>query len=274
MLAKRLISSAFLGVLFAVTLLTSNTQPWLLLTVANLFVGFGMYEVLSMVEKKGVFVFKLYVVSSGIVFSSSIFFSIHNLIPNDYSALVILAFFVGLLILYGIKNGIEGSMFGIFASIGTVFYVSWFFSFLMRINYMQPNGGGWLIFYIFVMVYLSDIFAYGFGNLFGRHKLAPVISPKKTVEGAIGGIVGAVCGAVLGKLFFVQGLAWHHVLYLGLIIGFVSQIGDLFESILKRDAGVKDSGHFIPGMGGVMDLIDGLLFCAPVIYLYLKIFVN
>jgi phosphatidate cytidylyltransferase len=275
MLLQRLISSLFLTALFFYTLLVSHTHIFFFLIVINILVAIGMYEILTFVEKKGVPVFKLYVIFCGVVLLTTIFACVYkNIQSSDLAASVMLVLFFGLFILYSRKSDLSGSLLGVSASIATVFYVSWLFSFLVRINFLPGVDGRMYIFFIFFMVFLADVFAYFTGTWLGRHPLAPTISPKKTVEGAFGAAAGALFGAAVSKFIFVPEVAWHHIISMGLLVGIISQIGDLFESILKRDAGVKDSGRILPGMGGVMDLIDGLLFCAPVLYLYLKVFVR
>jgi phosphatidate cytidylyltransferase len=119
-----------------------------------------------------------------------------------------------------------------------------------------------------VAVYVGDIFALYGGRAFGRHKLAPVISPKKTWEGAIAGLVGSAAGSLLAPFWFARALPVHHALALGLLLGSVGIAGDLAESLLKRAADVKDSGTLLPGHGGVLDRVDSLLFAAPVVYCY------
>jgi len=128
--------------------------------------------------------------------------------------------------------------------------------------------------------FLADAGAYFAGRAFGRRKLAPHISPGKTVEGALGGIAGGTAGIIAVKLFFDQwllpegtGMPLVHCLILGPILVCASIGGDLFESMLKRDAGVKDSGTLIPGHGGIMDRLDSILMSVPVAYYYLRLVV-
>ncbi|MBN1900915.1 phosphatidate cytidylyltransferase [Candidatus Sumerlaeota bacterium] len=124
--------------------------------------------------------------------------------------------------------------------------------------------------------FFTDIGAYVIGSSFGKHKLCPHISPKKTVEGSIGGFIFAVGAALICHLIFYlmkkSLFSLPEILGLGAFFGMASQMGDLMESIYKRDAGVKDSGWIIPGHGGVLDRIDSLLFTLPLMYLYLVIF--
>jgi phosphatidate cytidylyltransferase len=126
----------------------------------------------------------------------------------------------------------------------------------------KPSTSFWTIF-IIVSTKGADIFAYLVGKTFGKHMLCPRLSPKKTVEGALGGLLGST----IITWILVVGDPLARVA-LGLFVGFFAIAGDLFESIFKRDAQLKDSGH-IPGLGGALDLIDSLLFTTPVVYLYL-----
>jgi phosphatidate cytidylyltransferase len=128
-----------------------------------------------------------------------------------------------------------------------------------------------LFLFILFSVWISDSAAYFIGKSFGKHKLAPRVSPKKTWEGAVAGFVGGAGGFLLLSLFFLSSLPIMDSIVIGVIIGTVGQIGDLAESQLKRDAGVKDSSALIPGHGGILDRFDSLLFIMPVVALYLLI---
>ncbi len=130
-----------------------------------------------------------------------------------------------------------------------------------------PFGIHW-VFLVLFLVMASDSAAYFIGRSCGRHKLYEAISPKKTVEGAIGGLGGGVLGVVVFKVLFFPELRFPDVIILGLGIGACSQVGDLFESMLKRSFNVKDSGSLIPGHGGLLDRMDSLLFAFPVTYYY------
>ena len=111
----------------------------------------------------------------------------------------------------------------------------------------------------------GDTGAYYAGTYLGRHKLCPVVSPKKTIEGAVGGLAASVILAVVVKLLFLPAVPVGSALVFFILAAIASQVGDLFESILKRAAGIKDSGSLLPGHGGILDRIDGLLFVAPVL---------
>jgi phosphatidate cytidylyltransferase len=136
-----------------------------------------------------------------------------------------------------------------------------------------PGGAGIpLLAFAVAITKLTDIGAYVSGKLLGRHKLSPLISPKKTWEGLVGGVLVAMVASVGLVKWFPQALGslvGIHAWILGLVLSGASVIGDLGESVVKRDAHVKDSGSFIPGIGGALDLVDSLLFSLPVFYGYL-----
>ena len=117
---------------------------------------------------------------------------------------------------------------------------------------------------------VSDTFAFFFGHALGRRRLAPALSPGKTVEGAIGGLLGGVVGAFAVRALGLPGLPALDTLALGALVAALGIVGDLDESLLKRWAGVKDSGVLFPGHGGMLDRLDGLLFGAPVLYYYFQ----
>ena len=163
-------------------------------------------------------------------------------------------------------------------------YVPLLFSYLLRLRAisLEPTwlsgarvtvqtGVCWL-FLVIVACWAMDTAAYAIGKLFGRHKLCPAISPGKTVEGAVAALLAAtLLAACLGRWF---GLSVPYGVVLGVIIGVGGQLGDLSKSILKRQAGVKDSGAILPGHGGILDRFDSLLFSAPLAFYYLRLFVG
>ena len=137
-----------------------------------------------------------------------------------------------------------------------------------------PHLAAKLLTTFFAIVMLTDTGAFYSGRTIGRHKLAPRVSPGKTIEGAIGGFVMAVAAGFLCKLAFFPEIPTMHVLALGAALGAIGQVGDLAESMLKRGSNVKDSGNLLPGHGGMLDRIDSMLFCAPVLYYYSRFFVS
>jgi len=144
-------------------------------------------------------------------------------------------------------------------------YIGWFFSYFLFIRALTERGA--YLLFLAATIWVLDIVAYLVGTRFGRHKLSPVISPKKTVEGAVAGFI--VCLIAAGIFGYYAGFNMVHALILGIIIGVVAQLSDQVESLIKRDAGVKDSSSLIPGHGGMLDLLDSFILTAPVVYYYL-----
>lgn len=141
------------------------------------------------------------------------------------------------------------------------------FAFLPLIKSMY-QGEMWILF-LFVIIWANDTLAFAVGKTLGRHKLCPEISPKKTVEGAIGGLAGGAIAAFFFS-FWIEGPLWA-LIVVSIALGIIGIIGDLSESVLKRSAGVKDSGALLPGHGGVLDRVDSLLFAVPALYYYLQL---
>lgn len=148
-----------------------------------------------------------------------------------------------------------------------VVYIGWLLSYVIVLR--APAKGSLLMLFLFLVTWGGDAAAYYVGRAMGRHPLAPQISPKKTVEGAVGGLVGSVGLALLGRSWWLPALPLVDALVLGMGLGVLGQAGDLAESLLKRSAGVKDSGRLIPAHGGVLDKVDSLLFTAPALHYYL-----
>src|SRR5205823_6367818 len=156
-------------------------------------------------------------------------------------------------------------------------YVLWLYNFITKIVYVTPrtpNGavtGQFYVFYLIAITKFSDMGAYLTGSAVGRHLMVPHISGKKTWEGFFGAIVFALlCSLALYKLMpgHLSVLNWTHATVLGLLLGLAAVLGDLAESIIKRSTDVKDSGNLLPGIGGALDLVDSLLFTAPLMFFY------
>jgi len=128
-------------------------------------------------------------------------------------------------------------------------------------------GVQWLFLMMFIVM-SGDSAAYYIGSMFGRNKLYPAVSPNKSVEGALGGLAGSLVGSLLFRQLFFPEVGLTLCLAAALVVGAAGQVGDLFESLLKRSCGVKDSGNIIPGHGGVLDRLDSILFAAPVIWYF------
>ncbi|GBD86810.1 phosphatidate cytidylyltransferase [bacterium BMS3Abin03] len=155
-----------------------------------------------------------------------------------------------------------------------VFYIGLFSSTILMIReyYTGENYiyGGYLIISIFASIWVCDSAAFFGGTALGKHKLLPRVSPKKSWEGAVFGLLFAVITIVICKLIILDFLNWKDIIVIGLIIGTIGQVGDLIESLFKRDADVKDSSDIIPGHGGIFDRFDSLLYTSPVVLLYLE----
>ena len=130
---------------------------------------------------------------------------------------------------------------------------------------------GLLLLAIFIFIWVNDTGAYLVGSRWGKRRLAPSISPKKSVEGSIGGLLLVLLSAVVLRLLLFPELSWLRILLIAAVVAIFGTIGDLFESSLKRQAGVKDSGKLIPGHGGILDRIDSLLLAVPAVYLLLAV---
>lgn len=158
-------------------------------------------------------------------------------------------------------------------------YIAIPISLMININYFFPNNlpqdGRWWLFYLIAVTKMTDMGGYFIGKKLGKHKLAPDISPKKTVEGAIGGLIFSILTSLI--FYFISSVmeikfsvTLMQSIALGVCIGVIGQVGDLIESLFKRDAGIKDSNQ-LPGLGGVLDMMDSLIFTTPVIYFFLKL---
>ncbi len=132
--------------------------------------------------------------------------------------------------------------------------------------------GADLVFTLFIVVWLGDSGAYLFGSFFGRHKLAPKISPGKSVEGAIANLIFNFGGVIIAKFWFFTRLSWRDVIVIGFVVGITGIMGDLIESMWKRRAGIKDSAGLIPGHGGLLDRLDSFALSAPLMYYYFLYF--
>jgi phosphatidate cytidylyltransferase len=162
-------------------------------------------------------------------------------------------------------------------------YIPWLFSFVTKIVYIIPRdaagqvSGHYYVLWLILVTKFSDMGAYITGSLIGKRPLVPHISPKKTWEGFFGALLFSVLGGCLLLALIPQKLSvlgFGDAVVLGLVLGLAAIIGDLAESIIKRSADVKDSGSFLPGIGGALDLIDSILFTAPLLFFYLRFVVG
>ena len=178
------------------------------------------------------------------------------------------------LLIYMVLAHRKTSFTDISKSMFVTMYVTVFFAYLILIR--KYNNGEYLIWLPVITAWLSDTMAYTFGLLFGKHKLIPAVSPKKTVEGAVGGVFGGIIFMVIYGLICSKGFAkeinWITLTVLGMLGAVLSQFGDLAASWIKREFGIKDYGSLLPGHGGVLDRFDSVLIIAPFIYYFVQIF--
>lgn len=233
------------------------------LCVMALIIG-GLYEFFNLIEKKGIYIYKYFGMCIGVLIPLSIIFGFE--LTKGWELFFIVLALLSLFVLQFSRHDNSQAIAGISTTLFGILYVSWFFSFLIKIRYL-PYGEGYLA-AVILITKSSDIGAYLIGSRFGKHRLIPWISPNKSIEGSIGGVAFSVCAAMGSKPFL--GFTYPHLAILGLALGILAELGDLSESLIKRDCKVKDSGALIPGMGGVLDLIDSLLFTAPVFYFYMS----
>lgn len=182
----------------------------------------------------------------------------------------VMFFSVVITIFYLVKKYPAFNMGDLAATIVTPIYAGWLLAQLLVLRQL-PEGFHFVVLVV-IATWSTDTFAYFVGMNFGKRKLAPVLSPKKSIEGSIGGLAGSVLTSILVGVFYPQMSIYHYAI-IGILVGTIGQIGDLAESALKRLAGVKDSGKLIPGHGGVLDRVDSLLLTGPVVYYYLRFFV-
>ncbi len=161
---------------------------------------------------------------------------------------------------------------GALSDVGPVVFGLLYIPALMSFQLPLHRAGWEYIIFLYVVIWASDAAAYYVGSSIGRHKLYVPISPNKTWEGAAGSVLAGTASAVLIKLLLIKELPLEKALMIGFLAGVVAVMGDLVESLFKRDAGVKDSGTFLPGHGGMLDKLDGALFVGPMLYWLLTAF--
>ncbi|MHB8881745.1 MAG: phosphatidate cytidylyltransferase [Thermodesulfovibrionales bacterium] len=233
---------------------------WLITAVAAL----GLYEFYSMFRLHAVM--KYLGIAWGIGLMAAMFMSLGNM----FSLYLIAALMFLALRLFLFRDP-ESSMLHIAAVMLGLLYIPGLLTFQLNLVMRSPQ---WIIL-LYGSVWAADSMAYYVGKGIGRHKLYEEISPNKTMEGAAGSLLGGLLGAIVIKYALIAQLPVVKALILGLAVGAATIIGDLVESMLKRDAGVKDSGIIFPGHGGILDKIDGVTFAGPVFFwicLALKVF--
>ncbi len=232
------------------------------------FIGLALFEFFTLLLQARVPVYRL----SGMVIGAGIPVIVYMELGHTQSGevlfLVLGCLFIFLLQFF--RKDHAQSLIAVALTVFGLLYISWFLSFLIKMRFLE--GGILWIAYLVTVTKTEDIGAYMIGTLLGKHPLAPHISPKKTVEGTLGGLFFSMIVSVLWYSHLPLRFSFPHLLVLGLLIGVVGQIGDLSESLMKRFCNAKDSGALLPGMGGVLDAVDSILFTAPIFYFHLKLY--
>lgn len=192
---------------------------------------------------------------------------------NDFET-AILVTFVLILCLRGLADkSTEGRLMRMAATLLGIVYVPWLLNFVQKIAFFTGVTGLIYVFYFILVTKFSDMGAYAVGSLIGKHKLIPRLSPGKTYEGLLGAVLFSVSGSVIfyycAKAQMPE-MSLVHAVILGVAFSLTAVVGDLIESCFKRESGLKDSGKYFPGIGGILDLLDSILFNAPLMYLYLR----
>jgi phosphatidate cytidylyltransferase len=265
-LIKRTISTIVL--LSFVYFLIYVFPNWAFCVVVALFVALGQIEFFRMVTNRNIFVYKYFGVIAGTLIPLVVFFADGSgKMMNFETMLIVVASLFAFTLQFTRKDNARDHLISTALTLFSLFYIGWFFSFFMKIKMLQDGAN--LVAFLVIVTKATDIGAYLIGSRLGRSELIPRISPKKTKEGTIGGvIVSVVISITLGR--YLTGFSFLHLFIMGIILSIVGQVGDLAESLIKRDCNVKDSGSYVAGIGGILDLIDSLLFTAPVFYFYIN----
>ena len=272
--------SIVLGALFCGNRLISDYGLLLILVVLA---AVGLAEFYGLVEKEGMVCFKRWGLLGGVLLIAGTFAKFQGWLGrtdsparvNDFEVVFLILFVLGLCLLQFLSRSNTKGILAISTTLFGLMYVPWLLNFLQKIYFfpgIDGNGKLYVLYFILVTKF-SDTGAYVVGSIIGKHKMIPRVSPGKTWEG-FGGAIAVSTGA---SLIFAHlagarlpGMSWPHAIVLGVLLSTAAVVGDLIESIFKREAGVKDSGGFFPGIGGILDLLDSLLFNAPLMYLYLR----
>ncbi|MBI3252976.1 MAG: phosphatidate cytidylyltransferase [Candidatus Omnitrophica bacterium] len=244
------------------------STPFYFSVEVTLFVALGLLEFFNLMREGNVPVYRFFGVSMGIVVPVLVYMELGMAESGEILFIVLGCLF--LFVLQFFRKDNSQALIGISLTLFGILYVSWFLSFLIKIRFLE--GGAWWAAYLIAVTKAADIGAYFVGTAAGRHSLIPHISPKKSVEGTFAGLGASVLVSwALGPYLPIR-FGAGHLAVVGLLIGAVGQIGDLSESLMKRFCDTKDSGRLLPGMGGVLDAADSILFTAPIFYFHLRIF--
>jgi phosphatidate cytidylyltransferase len=270
---KRLISGLVLATILVATVW--STTPYFFLVFSLLVLLIALREFYGLVEKTGYQCYSWLGYGASLAICYAFATERFTLIPPVAFVLLLLIMISVLLTSRSLPDfskvvgSASGTLFG-------VFYVSVCAGHLIAVRMLDPQGTAHLpsklLTVFFLIIAASDTGAYYFGSYFGQHKLAPLISPGKTWEGSIGGLMLAISVALIAKYTFFPEIPALHALLLAMVMNIVGQMGDLFESIIKRGARTKDTASLIPGHGGLLDRIDSILFNAPLLYYYYQFY--
>ena len=284
--ARRLASSVvLLGIVFYGLLAGGALSVALVGGLIMLLNIVGLLEFYGMVGANGLPRFKWLGLAGGIALVSVLFLHLSGLAKAPVGAAELeLGILAILLLVLLVRRVFAHPAPPAFAMVGHtmlgVLCVSWLLGFMLKIFfYAAPQGasfdGGYCLLFFILATKCSDIGAYSLGSLIGRHKMIPKVSPTKTWEGFAGAILLSTAAAMVMAHYWgaarLGGMTLAHAAALGLVLAVGAVLGDLVESVFKRDSGVKDSGSFFPGIGGILDLLDSLLFNAPLMFLYLRL---
>ena len=263
-LVVRVVTAVVLASVFLGLVWVEAVQAGLALAV-TLVAGVSLQEYFAIMRAKGIDVRSDLCVVAGMLITASGMYGRVELLN-----VMLVAGAIGVVFLQLVRPGVTIDT--LVTAVGGLLYVGWTAGHVNLLHSVEGLGAG-LVTVLIVAVALTDCGAYFVGKAIGKHKLAPVVSPNKTWEGSVGGFV--LTGAGMAVLWWMrEGLEWTSYpdwavwkyFVMGAVLSIASQIGDLTESALKRDAGVKDSGKLLPGHGGVLDRCDGYLFAAPVLF--------
>jgi len=260
-LSQRIIS-ALIGIPLVILAVWFGGVPLILMTV--LITVLGLREMTWMLHKLGLKPSLWLALAGGLILTGGAYLYSDGY-PGPTITIILFMHLIAAVALYPRYTLLDSA--GTLMSTMYVGLLNYFY--LLR---MMPDGWVWLIFTL-AGTWACDTTAYFVGKAFGKRRIAPVLSPKKTVEGAAGGLLG---GGVIGCLFSLiyPFLPLTELLILGLILSAAAEVGDLLESAFKRQAGVKDSSTLIPGHGGILDRIDSTLFTAPLVYYFVLLFIK
>ena len=243
--------------------LICSAPPWLFSGVVLFCTALGLYEYFSLLHPR--FSFALFF---GLTWGMAVAIALLFLPASALGAVLVAGLFCSFLLSLRNPLPIQGVR-SVSDSLLGVSYVGFLTPHLALVR-AASDGIGWTLF-VFVVAMLGDTTGYLAGRTWGRHKLIPHISPGKTVEGSVGSFVGNLVGAGIVWSWFFPQRSLTELLVLGFVAGGLAQVGDLYESAIKRAFGAKDSGHLLPGHGGILDRLDSLLFPVVFIYYYGKI---